>query len=460
MQHCKSILRFMTAALIVCCGLASCSKDKPEVTPSLVIDSSPNMTFSSGASSAVLSMRCNVAWEIVIPSSAAWIKADPMNGDGNGISKSFKVTLSVEPLTGVSRNADLVINYGGKSKTVKVSQSSLPQCSQFDIPDDMVFSTTLGRNSTNVAQGFDYDPAEDVIYITQKYGTYRNHIGWQKREKASSMTVAPNYMTLSCFSHGNNISIEKTSDGKKYVWAPNYGTRQDDGSYDKPKIVSRFPLESGKTLTNTQTTENYYFGLNVTWPAFDFKNDMIAVCDYSNFYVYSLSEIMALPVEEITLDFAITYGGSSPVDTKIPEWSGKPTLKARDCRKAKLLYKVPFTYKNRNLHWQTFCIDNGWIFALLQADTKAAPQIIYDTYVEAYKMDGSDNRFKIRQEYMQNRDRILEFGWNERDYFYCEPEGIKVYDGIMLVMYTLRGEKEPYLTRRPVIFRMASPISK
>ena len=78
------------------------------------------------------------------------------------------------------------------------------KCSDPTIPNDMIFSTTLGRNTNNVAQGFDYDEAEDVIYITQKYGTYRNLVGWQKRETASRETVAPNCMTLSCFSHGNN----------------------------------------------------------------------------------------------------------------------------------------------------------------------------------------------------------------------------------------------------------------
>lgn len=456
------ILRFLATAAVLCASLVSCSeegKDGPVVYPSLTFNTSTDITLPASESSTRITLRCNVAWEIVIPSSEGWLKVDPSSGDGKGKSTSFNVILTAEPLSGDARSATLEVKYGDKSKTIKVSQSALPICTQFDIPDNMIFSTTLGRNSTNVAQGFDYDPDDDIVYITQKYGTYRNHIGWQKRETASSTTVAPNYMTLSCFSHGNNISIQKTADGKKYVWAPNYGTRQDDGSYDKPKIVSRFPLESGKTLVNTSTTENYYFGLNVTWPAFDFKNDLMAVCDYSYFYIYRISEIMALPVEDVKLDFSITYGGSSPVNTGIAEWTGVPVVKARDCRKAKMVYKVPFTYKNRGLHWQTYCIDNGWIFAILQADTQEAPKIIHDTYVEAYKMDGTDNKYKIRQEYMQNRDRIVEFGWNEKDYFYCEPEGIKVYDGIMLTMYTLKGQKDPYLIRRPVIFRMASPVA-
>lgn len=332
------------------------------------------------------------------------------------------------------------------------------KCSDPTIPNDMIFSTTLGRNTNNVAQGFDYDEAEDVIYITQKYGTYRNLVGWQKRETASSTTIAPSYMTLACFAHGNNIAIEKTSSGAKYVWAPNYGNRQNDGSYDRPLVISRFPLQAGKTLYNTDPTENFYFGKNPSWPSFDFKNDMVAICDYKYFYVYRLSEVLAVEQKEFTLPQTITYGGVvGSIDTKIPEWTGSPTLKARDCSGLKPLYVVPFDYSKRKLHWQSYCIDNGWIYAILQADTKEAPQIMFDSYVEAYKMDGSKTMYLIRQEYMQNRDRIVELGWTEHDYFYCEPEGIKVYGDKMLLMYTIRGGAEPLLIRRPVIFTLANP---
>lgn len=460
----KKIIVVLAVALSSLC-LNSCNKEEqnPVVIAVLSINGPSSFSFTSDGGDATLRFRCNTKWELVIPSGASWIKADPMSGDARKDEfVTFTVKLSAAPLEGPSRSATLKLQYSDKSKDITVSQSNLPQSSQFEIPDDMLFSTTLGRNTTNVCQGFDYDPDEDIIYITQKYGTYQNHIGWQKREKAGSTTVAPNYMTLRCFSHGNNISIEKTSDGKKYVWAPNYADRQDDGSYDKPKIISRFPLTSGKTIYNTETTENYYFGMNVTWPAFDFKNDMVAVTDYKNFYIYKLSEIMALPEETITLDFKITYGGhkpDAPVETNKDEWSGYPVVKARDCRKAKVLYKVPFDYGKRGLHWQSYCIDNGWIYAILQADTKAAPAIIFDTYVEAYKMDGSKNMYKIRQEYMQNRDRILEFGFTESDYFYCEPEGIKVFDGQMLLLYCMKGNTDAHKTRRPVIFRLAAPTA-
>ena len=75
-------------------------------------------------------------------------------------------------------------------------------------------------------------------------------------------------------------------------------------------------------------------------------------------------------------------------------------------------------------------------------------------------MDGTQSPlYKIRQEYMQNRERILEFDWNEKDYFYCEPEGIKVFDGQMLLLYCMKGNTDAHSTRRPVIFRLAAPVT-
>lgn len=449
---------------MICVCLASCSKEEEEKTP---VTTPPSLTFSGSSNLELdpdgavenLIFRCNTSWEIEIPSSLTWLHVDPVKGEAEpGKTTRFTVNISAD-IADSERKANLKIRYADKSANFTVSQSAMYRSSQFNVPDDMIFSTALGRNSTNVAQGFDYDPEEDIIYISQKSNVFRNHVGWQKRETASSKAIAPDYMLLSCFSHGNNISIERTSDGRKYVWAPNYGTRQDDGSYNLPKIVSRIPLQSGKTVKNTETTDNYYFGMNITWPAFDFKNDMIAVTDCKNFYIYKLSEIMALPVEELTLDFTISYGGSDPMSTGIPAFTGKPVVKAHDCRKAKLLYTVPFTFKSRGLKWQTYCIDNGWIYALLETAKKDPPEIMYDTYVEAYKMDGTENIYKVRQEYMQNRDRICQFGWTEPNYFFCEPEGIKVFGDTMLVMYAMRGEKEPYEIRRPVVFRLAAPTA-
>ncbi|GEM_PF-7042885 len=452
--------RILCLLAVVALVFSSCKKE-PDVYPYITMSKTEYSFSCENPEPQVISFRCNVAWTVEIPSDCSWVSVDKTSGGSKGTDGYYKLNVSVQPNTGKSRSCTLTIRAAERTKKVNIVQSTLHLCSDPTIPDDMIFSTTLGRNSTNVAQGFDYDPDEDVIYITQKYGTWRNHIGWQKRETGSSTSVAASYMTLGCFSHGNNICIEKQSGGKKYVWAPNYSDRQDDGSYDKPKIVSRFLLQSSTSVMyNTSTTENYYFGQNVTWPAFDFENDMMAICNYNYFYVYRLSELMALPSKDITLDYSITYGGSSPVDTKITEYTGKPTVNAKDCRDVKPLYTVKFDYGTRGLHWQTYCIHDGWIYAILQADKKSAPDIIFDTYVECYKMDGTKNLYKIQQAYMQNRERLLQFDWTDTEYFYCEPEGIKVMGQTMLLLYTIRGAEGKHDIRRPVIFKLANPVAQ
>ena len=463
----KSIRALAGLALLALAASCGGGKEEAEVIPVFSFSAGTEVMLANKTdNTATLKFRTNVHWSLEIPPEASsWLSATPMSGEPSGGTQGFTVTFrAARNEAGGSRKAVVALRYADKSNNVTVRQSYLHSCQEYVISDDMLFSTTLGRNTTNIPQGFDYDPDEDVVYISQKYGAYRNHIGWQKRETSNGTTVAPDYMTLCCFSHGNNFAIEKDASGKKYLWTPNYGTRQSDGSYDSPLIVSRIPLSSGRSLYNKETTENYYFGYKKVWPAFDFDEDLICVCDISKFYVYRLSDLRALPDQNITLDYTITYGGvitnssGTTIDSKIPEWTGKPVVKAKDCRKVQPLYTVPFDYGKRGLHWQTYCIDDGWIFALLQADQKEAPDIIFDTYVEAYRMDGKENKYKIRQEYIQNRNQIVSYGWNEAEYFYCEPEGIKVYDGIMLVMYGIRGQASDHLIRRPVIFKFASPV--
>ena len=311
-------LKALKAIILVSAAALACACGKEEGEGEL---NRPVLTFTSGTvfnfkstetGPQTLTFRTNSKWDIEIPAGAKWINVEPRSGEPKEEFEDFTVTVSLTPgQDGKMKSVNLPIRFGKFSKLFTVNYVAYTPCSQFEITDDMLFSTTLGKNSTNVPQGFDYDPEEDIIYITQKYGTYRNHIGWQKREKSFSTTTAPDYMALSCFSHGNNIAIEKTKSGAKYVWAPNYGTRQDDGSYDKPHVVSRFPLVSGKAVKNYETTENYYFGLANTWPAFDFDEDLMAVCDYKKFYIYRISELQALPVEDVKLDFTITYGGSN-----------------------------------------------------------------------------------------------------------------------------------------------------
>lgn len=346
--------------------------------------------------------------------------------------------------------------------------SSLHKCSETKIVDEMIFSSCCSRTVSAVQQGFDYDPVDNTIYFFQLNRWYRNLIGWTTPEVTTSTTVAPHYMGLSCFSHGNNIIFERTAAGEKYVWAPNYGTRG-DGSYSAPWIVSRMPLKETKTLKddikNTDPDDNYFFGVSPCWPAIDFDEDLIAICTYKKVYVYRLSEVMALPKTKITLPKSITYGGimtssgsTTTYDTGIPEFTGKPEVLAHDASKLTPLSVFDNTYTTRGLHWQTFCIDNGKAYFLDQGDVPETSVIKHDAFIEVYDLKtGTLLRPKVRQEYIQDIDSLVERGYVEKDYCYVEPEGIKVVGDTMYVLFTCRGNTT-ITTRRPVIFKLSSEI--
>lgn len=345
---------------------------------------------------------------------------------------------------------------------------TLHKCSETRIVDEMLFSSSCARTTSAVQQGFHYDPVGNTLYFFQLNRWYRNVIGWTRPEVTLSTAVAPNYMGLRCFSHGNNINIERTASGQIYVWAPNFGSRG-DGSYGSPWIVSRMPLKETKTLSedikNTEPTDNYYFGVSPCWPAIDFEEDLIAVCTYKKVYVYRLSEVRALPQTKVRLPKQITYGGlmtssssTTTYDTGIPEFTGYPEVLARDVSQLTPLIVFDSTYSKRGLHWQTFCIGNGKAYFLNMGDVPDGSVIKHDTYIEVYDLKtGKLLREKVRQEYIQDKDWLAAKGFVEPDYCYAEPEGIQVIGDTMYVLYTCRGNTAITI-RRPVIFKLSSDI--
>ena len=345
---------------------------------------------------------------------------------------------------------------------------ALHKCSETRIVDEMIFSSCCARTLSSVQQGFDFDPVDSTLYFFQLNRWYRNIIGWTRPEVTLSTEIAPHYMGLRCFSHGNNIIIERTASGEKYVWAPNFGSRG-DGSYGNPWIVSRMPLREtsglSKDIKNTDPNDNYYFGVSPCWPAIDFDEDLIAICTYKKVYVYKLSEIQALPQTLITLPAQITYGGlmtssssTTTYDTGIPEFTGYPQVVARDVSQVKPLIVFDNTYTKRGLHWQTFCIDGGKAYFLDMGDVPEGSVIRHDTYIEVYDLKtGALLRPKVRQEYVQDIDGLVARGYVESDYCYVEPEGIKVMGDTMYVLYTCRGNTT-LTARRPVIFKLSSEL--
>ena len=355
-----------------------------------------------------------------------------------------------------------------KEQPVEPVSTTLHKCSEKKIVDEMIFSSACSRTLTSVQQGFDYDPVDNTLYFSQLNRWYRNLISWTKPEVTQSTTIAPHYMGLSCFSHGNNFIFERTENGQKFIWAPNFGTRG-DGSYTAPWIVSRIPLRETFNLDddikNTETEDNYYFGVSPCWPAIDFENDLIAICTYKKVYLYKLSEVMALPKTNVTIPTTITYGGiitssssTATYDSLIPEFVGSPVVFAHDASKLTPIIVFDSTYSKRGLHWQTFCIGNGKAYFLNQGDVPASSVIKHDAFIEVYDLKtGQLIKQKVRQEYIQDINGLASRGFVESDYCYVEPEGIKVVGETMYVLYTCRGNKN-ITTRRPVIFKLSSDI--
>lgn len=350
--------------------------------------------------------------------------------------------------------------------TTQDNRPKLHKCSETRITDDMIFSSCCSRTTTTVQQSFDYDPVENTVYFCQLNRLYRNLISWTTPEVTLSTAVPAQTMILSCFSHGNNIVFERTADGGKYIWTPNFGTRG-DGSYNNPWIVSRIPLQTtsgvANDIKNTDPDDNYYFGVSPCWPAIDFDADLIAVCTYKKVYLYRLSQVRALPKTTVKIPKVITYGGTitngtSTFDSLIPEFVGQPEVLAHDATTLTPLIVFDSNYSARGLHWQTFCINGGKAYFLLMGEVPDDSIIRHDTYIEVYDLTtGKLIREKVRQEYIQDHQGLAARGYVDPDYCYAEPEGIKVMGETMYVMYTCRGNTTA-TTRRPVVFKISSDV--
>lgn len=448
-------------------ALVCCRKEDLQPEPELRLPADAGINFTkTPAKYERLSFDANCAWQLAIPEDATWLTASLKSGNPNGVLTKFHILLTAEENNARNpRSTTISLKWGdNQSSDIIVNQAGSPllhKCSERYITDDMIFSSCCSRTVSSVQQGFNYDPVDNTLFFTQLNRGYRVLLSWTTPSVTTSTTVAQHWMGLRCFSHGNNTFIEKTTNGEMYVWSPNYGTKDSEGKYSNPYIVSRFPLRECKSdkddIYNTDTEENYYFGIKPCWPAIDFANDLIAICNYSTVKVYRLSTLRALPVTNVTLPSNITYGGMSGTnDSGIAEYTGKPTVKVRDCSKVTPLSTFSNTYSSRGLHWQTFCIANSKAYFLSQADVNEAGPITHDSYIEVYDlMSGKLLHEKVRQEYIQDHAKLAELGYVEKSYCYAEPEGIQVIGDTMYVMYTCRGNNT-ITTRRPVIFILSS----
>lgn len=458
MYHISCLNRFSRILLLLVCvaslPLCSCTKEEETYEESFsYARKSYNMGMKASSQEITFTTNCN--WEITTPADVDWVSVSPSMGNGNGTKERFKVILSVTGNdSGKSRSAVLTLSYGSgkKSYNLEVNQKFLGSCLVKNITDDMIFSTVPSGSSSSVQQGFDVDWENDVMYFSQVSGGYKNVISWAKRQQFNNSTsTASDKMTLMYFSHGNNIRFESKS-GTDYIWIGNYGTRDSDDNYTGPQILSRVPVKKGATVKNTETTENYYFGVKNLHASFDLDNDLLAIYSQQDSYtmrIYRISDVLRTPVSDVTLKYSITYGGGSNKPAPDPEWSGKPVVKAHDCTTLTPLHTLKYNYVANGRAWQTYCIYNNKVyFFTIYKNPKNGME--FQSVIDVLDFEGKMLRSDILQPFADNIDDLVRYRFTDEATAYMENEGIIIHDGVLYLLYSAKNAAS---FRRPVIFQ-------
>ena len=429
----------------------SCTK--PEVQESFTMNSDTSVQAGAAAQAVTFNFVTNCAWNISIPSATDWVTLSRSEAEASSESVSYSVSASLKANTGGARSTKLYLNYGtkGLSMELTVNQSGaggMKPCTVSSITDDILFSTVPAATSTAVTQGFDFSEDQKYMFFSQLNSNYKNILSRTLRVPVTtSTTLASDRMTLLYFSHGNNIHYEKGTDGSTYIWLANFSTVQSDGKYNQPQVLSRVKFVPGTTLRSVDATDNYYFGTHNLHASFDEKNDQLAILSQPDGYVvkvYKLSQVLALPVTEVTLDSPITYGGEG-VDAKT---TVTPKIKARDCRTLTPLYTFTYRYPSYGRSWQTYCIyDNKAYFFLYY--TSAVTAMAYRSVIDVVDFKGNVLRSDITQPFADNVSDLEKYGLTDSATKYMENEGIIVRDGVLYLLY---AGKNAAGFRRPCVF--------
>lgn len=440
--------------------LPSCKKGGAAGT--LILNGgSATVDASFAGESLSLRMYCDCKWKI--SGGANWFQVKNVEGDGAGVLKLFTVAIDVSANdSGKPREAGLKVSYGasGQVKELTLRQGaagSLKPCTASSITDDMLFSTAPAGTTTAVQQGFEISPDKSTMYFTQVNSRYKNIVAWTPRKVTDSKDVAANRMTLYYYSHSNNIHLEQDG-GNDYIWLGNWGTRTTESKYTDPQVLSRIKLTKGATLRPEDADDNYYFGTRTLHASFDVANDRIAIYSQRDGYtmkIYRLSDVLATPVSNVTLKYEIVNGGSEAGFTSPdPEYRGKPTIKAHDCRSLTPLKTFVYNYTS-TCGWQTFCLSGDRIYFFLEnKQMDPAPNgMHFQSVINVLDLDGNVLKSGILQPFADNMDDLLKYGFTDSKAKYMEAEGILVRGGVLYLLYS--GKDDSGFTR-PIIFQLST----
>lgn len=299
------------------------------------------------------------------------------------------------------------------------------------LSSDMIYSIGALKSSTSVMQSFDLDLEENIIYYTQLHKRYQILASWGKVNGLES----DGCMYLDYFGHGSNFTMENL-EKDKYLWIGTYASKNNKGDYWGDQIITRIKIEDGKEIKPWDCTDNYYFGEKNISCAVDFDNDEFTVLGISsgNVRTYKLSEMMALPLAEITLE-PVTYGGDKAPD---PETTITPVVKARDCTVLKPMESFHID-RVEGVPWQGFDVCGKHIFQAQGKGNGNDGITPSQGYVLIYKLKGSVVQSATQVMSIADIQALKELGITDTGYM--EPEGIKIRNGKMYCGYASKNSE-------------------
>ena len=397
-------------------------------------------------------------WEA--SSDASWVSFSK----GWGYAGTFTVDVKVEANnTTDKRSANVVFTCGEDTKTLYLLQEGAsdtpgpePDKGGPYITDpfsaELVFSTGRLRTTSAVMQSFDLDLQLGRIYYSQLNNKFRAYLS----EGLINSTTQPPMMTLNYFGHASNFTLEIAADGKKYIWIDNFSSKNASGDYWGSTVISRIPFSTGTTINAWEAPENYYFGENNISGAVDIEGDMLTTLGISsgNCNTYKLSDLQALPIEDITLP-EVTYGGEDKAPH--PLTTTRHTIKARDCTKVNPIGHFVIPRENyidgTQVSWQGFDIHDGLIYQAQgngHEDGTPSPG-----WLQIRGIDGSTILPLTKIAALEDVGALKDAGIT--DIGYMEPEGVKVRGDYLYLGF---ASKKADGVRMGTIFRYSKEAFK
>ena len=305
----------------------------------------------------------------------------------------------------------------------------------------LVFTSGTMLRNYSVMQSFALR-GDGYMYGIQ-VGTSTNKYLLNVTRKWVSSDSGKLYMQLPFAGHGGNMDLEMTA-SRDYIWVGSYGS-WNGTKYTNSQTIARVPFTSGGKLTPWQCTEQYWVpGLRNVSPALDLKNDRLLVWGLSNsesdtgyFKVYSLSDAKALPVSEIKLERALTYGGG---ESGFPETTETPVVNARNLGSLTPLANIRLNGGDLgNGSHQGFALFGDYILHLSGSGNDDNPSLPSSSTLTVLDLSGKIlGRYNVGA--VSSKEDLAALGITDTGFM--EAEGVKVYDECLYLGYATKHSSD------------------